>query len=67
MFFIRGGRLIGRDHFCVKIGLYDKKATILNSFIKQFYSGTPFIPRELMLEVDAVSYTHLTLPTKRIV
>ena len=52
VFFIRGGRLIGRDHFCVKIGLYDKKATILNSFIKQFYSGTPFIPRELMLEVE---------------
>ena len=52
VFFIRGGRLIGRDHFFVKIGLYDKKATILNSFIKQFYSGTPFIPRELMLEVE---------------
>ena len=52
VFFIRGGRLIGRDHFCVKIGLYDKKSTILNSFIKQFYSGTPFIPKELMLEVD---------------
>ena len=52
VFFIRGGRLIGRDHFCLKIGLYDKKATILNSFIKQFYSGTPFIPRELMLEVE---------------
>lgn len=52
VFFIRGGRLIGRDHFFVKIGLYDRKATILNSFIKQFYSGTPFIPRELMLEVE---------------
>lgn len=52
VFFIRGGRLIGRDHFCVKIGLYDKKSTILNSFIKQFYSGTPFIPRELMLEAE---------------
>ena len=52
VFFIRGGRLIGRDHFFVKIGLHDKKATILNSFIKQFYSGTPFIPRELMLEVE---------------
>ena len=52
VFFIRGGRLIGRDHFFVKIGLYDRKAVILNSFIKQFYSGTPFIPRELMLEVE---------------
>lgn len=52
VFFIRGGRLIGRDHFFVKIGLYDRKAVILNNFIKQFYSGTPFIPRELMLEVE---------------
>ena len=52
VFFIRGGRLIGRDHFFVRIGLYDRKAVILNSFIKQFYSGTPFIPRELMLEVE---------------
>ena len=52
VFFIRGGRLIGRDHFFVKIGLYDRKAVVLNSFIKQFYSGTPFIPRELMLEVE---------------
>ncbi len=52
VFFIRGGRLIGRDHFFLKIGLYDRKAVILNSFIKQFYSGTPFIPRELMLEVE---------------
>lgn len=52
VFFIRGGRLIGRDHFCVRIGLYDRKAVILNNFIKQFYSGTPFIPRELMLEVE---------------
>ena len=52
VFFIRNGRLIGRDHFCVTIGLYERQSTILNSFIKQFYSGTPYIPRELMLEVD---------------
>ena len=52
VFFIRGGKLIGRDHFFVKIGLYDRKAVILSSFIKQFYSGTPFVPRELMLEVE---------------
>ncbi|MDD2957832.1 MAG: excinuclease ABC subunit UvrC [Lachnospiraceae bacterium] len=52
VFFIRGGRLIGRDHFYLKIGLYDKKATILNSFMKQFYAGTPYIPKELMLEIE---------------
>lgn len=52
VFFIRGGKLIGRDHFWLKIGLYERKATILSSFIKQFYAGTPFIPRELMLEAE---------------
>ena len=50
VFFIRNGRLIGRDHFYVKIGTEDTKAQILTTFIKQFYSGTPFIPREIMLQ-----------------
>ena len=49
VFFIRDGKLIGRDHFYVKIGTEDTKAQILTTFLKQFYSGTPFIPRELML------------------
>ena len=49
VFFIRDGKLIGRDHFYVKIGTGDTKAQILTTFLKQFYSGTPFIPREIML------------------
>ena len=49
VFFIRDGKLIGRDHFYVKIGTEDTNAQILTTFIKQFYSGTPFIPREIML------------------
>ena len=49
VFFIRDGKLIGRDHLYVKIGTEDTKAQILTTFIKQFYSGTPFIPREIML------------------
>ena len=49
VFFIRDGKLIGRDHFYVKIGTEDTKVQILTTFIKQFYSGTPFIPREIML------------------
>ena len=49
VFFIRDGKLTGRDHFYVKIGTEDTKAQILTTFIKQFYSGTPFIPREIML------------------
>lgn len=49
VFFIRDGKLIGRDHFYVKIGTEDTRGQILSTFIKQFYSGTPFIPREIML------------------
>lgn len=49
VFFIREGKLIGRDHFYIKIGAEDEKGQILSTFIKQFYSGTPYIPREIML------------------
>ncbi|MFV0364402.1 MAG: excinuclease ABC subunit UvrC [Suipraeoptans sp.] len=49
IFFIRGGRMIGRDHFYLKIAEGDTKTDILSSFIKQFYAGTPYIPFELML------------------
>ena len=52
-FDIRGGRVIGRDHYWIRIGLNDSRATILGSFIQQFYAGTPYIPRELMLETEA--------------
>ena len=49
VFFIRGGRLIGRDHFYLKITKDEPQSEILSSFIKQFYAGTPYIPAELML------------------
>ena len=49
VFFIRDGKLIGRDHFYVKIGNEDSKSQILTTFMKQFYSGTPYIPKEIML------------------
>lgn len=49
VFFVRDGKLIGRDHFYVRIGTEDTRTQILSTFIKQFYSGTPFIPREIML------------------
>lgn len=52
VFFIRGGRMIGRDHFYMKVGQNDTDSDILSSFIKQFYAGTPYIPAELMLPID---------------
>ena len=50
VFFIRGGKLIGREHFYVQIANEDTVREILTTFIKQFYAGTPFIPREIMLQ-----------------
>ena len=52
VFFIRGGRLIGRDHFFLRNASEDSESKILESFIKQFYGGTPFIPSELMLQEE---------------
>jgi len=49
VFFIRNGRLIGRDHFYLKLVDKETKAEILSSFIKQFYAGTPYIPGQIML------------------
>ena len=49
VFFIRGGRLIGREHFYLKIAKGETQSEILSSFIKQFYAGTPYIPPCLML------------------
>lgn len=50
VFFIRDGRLIGREHFYVTINVGDSTQQILTSFLKQFYAGTPFIPKEIMLQ-----------------
>lgn len=52
VFFIRGGRLIGRDHFYLKISNGETHNEILSSFIKQFYAGTPYIPAKLMLQEE---------------
>lgn len=52
IFFVRDGRLIGRDHFCLHIAVNDSRPEVLSTFIKQFYAGTPYIPRELMLQYE---------------
>lgn len=52
VFFVRDGRLIGRDHFYLKVAKGDGNSLIISSFLKQFYSGTPFIPREIMLQEE---------------
>ena len=67
VFFIRGGRLIGRDHFYLKIAENDTKSEILSSFIKLFYAGTPYIPAELMLpeEIEDQEIIEEWLTTRR--
>ena len=52
VFFIRDGRLIGRDHFYLRVARGDTRGQVLTSFLKQFYAGTPFIPRELILQEE---------------
>ena len=52
VFFVRDGRLIGREHYYMTHVSEDSRGEILENFIKQFYAGTPFIPRELMLQCD---------------
>ena len=52
VFFIRGGKLIGRDHFYLKVAKEDQRAQIISSFLKQFYTGTPFIPKEIMIQEE---------------
>ena len=52
VFFIRGGKLIGREHFYMTHVSGTPRAQILLDFVKQFYAGTPYIPRELILQEE---------------
>lgn len=52
IFFVREGKLVGRDHFHLNGVGGDTNEEILQSFVKQFYAGTPFIPREVMIEYE---------------
>ncbi len=52
VFFIRNGRLIGREHFYMTHVSGDDEAAILADFVKQYYAGTPFVPKELMLQME---------------
>lgn len=52
VFFVRDGKLIGREHYYMTHVPENNKPEILQDFVKQFYAGTPFIPRELMLQYE---------------
>lgn len=54
VFFIRGGKLSGREHFLINAPDYIDRSGIMTQFVKQFYSGTAYIPKELILEEELV-------------
>lgn len=67
VFFIRDGKLIGRNHFYLRVAKGDTKSQVLSSFLKQFYAGTPFIPSEIMLqsEIEDAEIIEEWLTTRR--
>ena len=67
VFFIRDGKMIGRDHFYLRVAVDTSRSQILLDFIKQFYAGTPFVPKVLMLqeEVEEIQVLEEWLTKKR--
>ena len=52
VFFIRDGRMIGREHYFLKVARGDDRTQVLSSFVRQYYSGTPFVPREIIIQKE---------------
>lgn len=52
VFFVRSGKLLGRDHFHMSVAEGDTRGEILSQFIKQYYGGTPYIPNVVMLQEE---------------
>ncbi|NMA86512.1 MAG: excinuclease ABC subunit UvrC [Tissierellia bacterium] len=52
VFFIRSGKIVGREHFIISDTFNEDRANILNSFIKQFYLGTAYVPKEIFIEEE---------------
>ncbi len=52
VFFVRDGKMLGREHFYLTGVAEEARSEIMANFIKQFYSGTPYIPKELLLSEE---------------
>ena len=65
VFFVRNGRMIGREHFFLKTGEEIEQGDILSSFIKQYYAGTPYLPRELYLQDNIPLMWHYLISYSR--
>lgn len=52
IFFIRNGKIMGREHFIVEDAFEEDRREIISSFLKQFYIGASYIPKEIIIEED---------------
>lgn len=67
VFFIRGGKLLGREHFLLHDISGTDKNELMTEFVKQFYNNTPYIPKEIVLqeEIDEINIIQSWLSSKR--
>lgn len=67
VFFVRNGKLMGREHFFLKISIEDTRSMLLERFVQQFYGGTPYLPKEIYLQepLDNMSLMEEWLSQKR--
>ncbi|MBQ3060907.1 MAG: excinuclease ABC subunit UvrC [Lachnospiraceae bacterium] len=52
VFFIRNGKLIGREHFHMTNEGEISSTEVISAFVKQYYSGTPFVPKNILLQTE---------------
>ena len=52
IFFIRNGKMIGRDHFFLNVKMEESESDIIEAFLTQFYAGTPVIPKEVYIQTE---------------
>ena len=52
VFFVRGGKIIGREHFFINVRVNDTPEDLISYFLKDYYTGTPFIPKEIFVQYD---------------
>ena len=55
VFFIRGGKMIGREHFFINVRVDENDEDLIEYFLKDYYTGTPFIPREVFVQFELES------------
>ncbi|WP_058486728.1 excinuclease ABC subunit UvrC [Defluviitalea phaphyphila] len=67
VYFVRGGKVIGREHFLLDGVDERSQKEIMTSFVKQFYAGTTFIPREVILqeEIDEINIIQSWLSSRK--